>query len=597
MKLSRLYSNRPAAFSPVEFSAGINVVLAEIRLPQNRKKDTHNLGKTTLGRVIDFCLLAGRDQNFFLFKYPELFGGFVFFLEIELLDGGYLTIRRGVDEPAKVSFKRHPGRNQSLVDLPVEKWDHADVPFDRAKELLDGSLDLRALMPWHFRKGLGYLLRSQDDYRDVFQLRHGHKHVDWKPFLAHMLGFDSTSVEDLYRKEGELAGRHAAAQALQAEFGGTVDDVSKIDGMLLLKQKEAEKKQKLLDAFDFRSADKEKTKVVVEDFDGRIASLNSERYSLSLARKKIATSLEEDQVLFSPDEAEKLFAEAGLTFPGQLKKDYVQLIAFNRAISDERRQYLEEERVELDSRLKSVAGEINELGKRRSEFLGFLRDDDVFTKYRKASDEMVALKADIVSLERQRGFLHRLQEMRSQIRQLADEKNRTQTKVEGDVEQQNADSKSLFSVIRVFFSEIVDEVIDRKALLSATLNQHGHLDFRAEILDEAGNATSADLGHTYRKLLCVAFDMAVLRAHLDKMSPRFVFHDGVFESLDDRKKVNLVGVMREYAAQGLQFVITLIDSELPASTPGAPPLFSDDEVVLRLHDEGPEGRLFRMKAW
>ena len=87
MKLSRLYTNRAAVFSAVDFTSGLNVVFAEIRLPQNRKKDTHNLGKTTLGRLVDFCLLSGRDSKFFLFKHQQLFDGFVFLLEIELLDG------------------------------------------------------------------------------------------------------------------------------------------------------------------------------------------------------------------------------------------------------------------------------------------------------------------------------------------------------------------------------------------------------------------------------------------------------------------------------------------------------------------------------
>ena len=71
----------------------------------------------------------------------------------------------------------------------------------------------------------------------------------------------------------------------------------------------------------------------------------------------------------------------------------------------------------------------------------------------------------------------------------------------------------------------------------------------------------------------------------------------MFESLDNRKKVNLINVMREYADLGLQFIITLIDSELPETTDGDAPFFSDDEIVLRLHDEGPDGRLFKMNAW
>ena len=87
-----------------------------------------------------------------------------------------------------------------------------------------------------------------------------------------------------------------------------------------------------------------------------------------------------------------------------------------------------------------------------------------------------------------------------------------------------------------------------------------------------------------------------LLAHLDEKFPRFVYHDGVFESLDDRKKENLLGAIRRYAELGLQPVVTLIDSDLPART-DEEPVFAAAEVVLALHDEGDAGRLFKMRAW
>ncbi len=598
MKLSRLYSSKPDLFEPVEFVQGLNVVMAEIRLPENRNKDTHNLGKTTLGRLLDFGFLAKRDPKFFLFKHVELFKDFIFFLEIELEDASFVTIRRGVEEATKISFKRHEAGHQDLSGLPLVEWDHQDMPFERARDLLDGLLDWRALKPWAFRKGLGYLLRSQDDFRDVFHLRKfAAAHSDWKPFLAHVLGFDAQLVAKHYEKEEQLAEKQSTAQTIKNELGGSIEDISKIEGILLLKQKEAEKKQKLLDAFDFRAQDKDSTKQLVDDIDERIASLNAERYSLNQNKKKIITSLEEDQILFNPDEAQRLFEEAGVLFKGQIKKDFQQLIAFNRAITDERRGYLQEERAEVEAELKRINAELNNLGKKRSEMLSFLSGTDIFGKYKQVSDEMVTLRADITSLERQRGFLHRLQELRTEIRALTEERGHLQTQIEADVERQNSDQNSLFSAIRVFFSEIVEEVIDRKALLSVSPNQAGHLEFRAEILDESGNATSADLGHTYRKLLCIAFDLAILRAHLDDKFPRFVYHDGVFESLDDRKKENLLTVIRRYADLGLQPIITLIDSDLPTRAEDDEPVFSADEIVVTLHDEGEHGRLFRTKAW
>jgi uncharacterized protein YydD (DUF2326 family) len=597
MKLSRIYSNKPDLFEPVDFVSGLNVIMAEIRLPENREKDTHNLGKTTLGRLIDFGFLAGRDAKFFLFKHLDRFGDFVLFLEIELEDASFVTIRRGVTDATKISFKKHEARHQDFSALSILAWDHQDVAFDRARDLLDGLLDWRAIKPWSYRKGLGYLLRSQEDFREVFQLRKfASKHADWKPFLAHMLGFDAKLIALHYEKEEELSQREDTAQTIKNELGGSIQDISKIEGILLLKQKEAQKKQKLLDAFDFRAQDKDRTKQLVDGIDERIAALNSERYSLTQNRKKILASLEEDQILFNPDEAQRLFGEAGVLFKGQVKKDFQQLIAFNRAITDERRGYLQEERVEIETELKRVNAELGSLGKKRSDMLSFLSETDIFGKYRQVSDEMVTLRADITSLERQRGFLHRLQELRTEIRALTEARGHLQTQIEVDVEKQNSDPESLFSSIRVFFSEIVEEVIDRKALLSVSPNQAGHLEFKAEILDESGNATSADLGYTYRKLLCIAFDLAVLRAHLDDKFPRFVYHDGVFESLDDRKKENLLTVIRRYAELGLQPVVTLIDSDLPTRTDDEL-VFSANEIVLTLHDEGDPGRLFKMRAW
>jgi uncharacterized protein YydD (DUF2326 family) len=598
MSLSRLYSNKPNLFTPIDFMPGLNVVMAEIRLPENRNRDTHNLGKTILGRLLDFCFLMSRNQTFFLFKHIDLFKDCVFFLEVELQDASYLTVRRSVEEASKASFKKHEASKQDFTELSESEWDHWEVPFERSCDMLDSLLDWRALKPWSFRKCIGYLIRSQEDYGDVFHLRKfAAAHSDWKPFLAHLLGFNADIVAQHYEKDAALEEKKATAQTIESELGGSVEGLSKIEGILLLKQKDADKKQALLDAFDFRTQDKTQTKRLIEDIDEKIAELNARRYSLSLSKKRILSSLEDDQILFNPDEAERLFGEAGVLFKDQIKKDFQQLIAFNRAITEERRGYLQEERGEVEEELKRVNAELNMLGKKRSEGLSFLSETDVFSKYKLVSDELVTLRADITSLDRQRGYLRRLQELRTEIRALIDERERLQAEIERNVEEQNTDQESLFSTIRLYFSEIVEDVINRKALLSVSPNKDGHLEFKAEILDESGNATSADLGHTYRKLLCVAFDMALLRAHLEERFPRFVYHDGVLESLDDRKKENLLGVIRQYADIGIQPTITLIDSDLPRREQGAQPVFEPSEIVLTLHDENDDGRLFNMKAW
>ncbi|EHJ92693.1 DUF2326 domain-containing protein [Vreelandella boliviensis] len=598
MILSKLYTDKGSFFEPIFFKDGLNVIYGEIRLPENRDKDTHNLGKSTLGRVIDFSLLSKKDPRSFLFKHEKIFSGFTFFIEIKLKKGSYLTVKRSVAQASKVSFKKHNNHYQDFSFLGDEGWDHINVPFDRAKDLLDSLLNLSYIKPWTFRNALGYLIRSQDDYNDVFKLRKfGSRDAHWKPYLAHILGFNAELISEHYKKEEELSKKEVDESTIRKELGGSVEDISKIEGILLIKQKDADKKQNLLDAFDFREQDKETTKNLVDGIDERIAELNKKRYSLKQERKKILKSLEEDKINFRTSDAEKIFEDVGILFPNQLKKDFDQLISFNKAITEERISYLLIEKDELESEIVQINSELNRLGQQRSESLSFLSDTEIFNKYKALSNQLIILRTDIETLERQKKQVHRLQELRGEIRKLSEKCSQLQSQIEENTEEQNSDKDSIFSQIRFHFSEIVDDVINRKALLSASPNSKGHLQFKAEILDESGNATSADMGHTYRKLLCIAFDLAVLRAHLNDTFPRFVFHDGIFESLDSRKKENLLSVARQYSDMGVQSIITVIDSDLPKREEEDLPVFDESEIILQLHDENESGRLFKMKAW
>lgn len=69
----------------------------------------------------------------------------------------------------------------------------------------------------------------------------------------------------------------------------------------------------------------------------------------------------------------------------------------------------------------------------------------------------------------------------------------------------------------------------------------------------------------------------------------------MLEALDNRKKEALLKIVREQIASGkTQYILTLIEADMPRDAKGKPIPFGDDEVVLRLHDEGDDGRLFRM---
>lgn len=598
MRLSRLYSNQPELFRAVEFNPGLSAVYAEIRIPENRELDTHNLGKSIFGELIDFCLLKGKDPTYFLYRHPERFSGFCFLLEIELTATDFLTIRRPVEPGSKIDFIRSDRSLSDANDLSDDEWDHLEVPFDRANTLLDGILGFTAVKPWGIRNLVGYMIRSQRDYQEVFQLKKfSGKHRGWKPFVGHLLGLPAQPLIDLYDKREEIERLGEQLRTLNQEWGAEEIDPSLLDGLISVKRREVRTKKEAMSAFDFAEEDRETITRLVEEVDVRIVALNEEAYRLAQQIRRLDASLEEHKVSFAPSTASRLFEEAGASFDGQIRKDFEQLLSFNRAITKERREALLSQRQEAVERSAEIDGQLKDLNAERRRSLDFLRESDDVAKYKDLGQELASAQSELSTLENKRAAAARLVELRQARRSLEEEYGALQTEVENAVEEASTDSDSRFAAIRGYFAEIIEEVVGEGAVLAISTNSKGGIDFRAEFVSESGVATSEDRGTSYRKLLCIAFDLALIRAYLDESFPRFVYLDGALEALDPRKREKLVGVFREYAALGLQPILSLLDSDLPAPLGEGPLTLSQEDIVLPLHDEGEDGRLFKMPGW
>ena len=79
---------------------------------------------------------------------------------------------------------------------------------------------------------------------------------------------------------------------------------------------------------------------------------------------------------------------------------------------------------------------------------------------------------------------------------------------------------------------------------------------------------------------------------------RFAYHDGIFEGLDNRRKVSLLNMIRDACGKfGIQYILTVIDSDLPRDQSDQKLLFAEDEIVRYLNDGGDNGRLFKTRAF
>jgi uncharacterized protein YydD (DUF2326 family) len=140
--------------------------------------------------------------------------------------------------------------------------------------------------------------------------------------------------------------------------------------------------------------------------------------------------------------------------------------------------------------------------------------------------------------------------------------------------------------------------LNTTALISLKQNAQGNVEFKANIQNPNGESiTQDDNGASYKKLLCIAFDMALLENYSHESFYRFAFHDGALEALDNRKKIAFLNVSRNICqVHNLQHIITLIDTDAPTDENHQPIHFNKRETVLELNDKDEKGLLFEKKS-
>ena len=582
MKLSQLYSNK--SFKNTRFNDGINLVLAKVTKRLDRSKDSHNLGKTTLISVIDFMLLKEIDQSHIFIQYQSKFTGYIFYLELILNSGQYLTLRRSVDAPTKIGFKL---TDTSLNLLNQDGWDMFAIK--NAKVELEKYLAFDILNTWGYRKSVTYFLRSQKDYNDVFQLEKfkSGKHVNWKPFLFDLLGFNGALLTEKYSIDDEIENQKVFIARIKKQYSVESEEVDKIKGAIELNRSEQKELQEQIDSFNFYQQERSLNKEVIEDIEKNISELNTIEYNLDYDLEKAKESLS-NKASFDIDQLKKIYEEVDVFFPNNLVKDYKSLEEFNKRITEERNKYLNEKISQLTKQLKQIRQDLLRYDEKRNKALSVLKDKDSFRKFKTYQVELSKVEGEIVRLEEKLTSIDRIAVLNEQTKQLTEN---LETLVKQIGNQITSSENKIYPEIRRIFHNIFKYIFNTPALVYIEPNKNGNIEFRVEVTrDNEIDITAESKGNTYQKMLCISFDLAVLVAYHKHSFYKFAYHDGALEGLDNRKKANFINLIRDYCVKyNLQYIFTSIQDDIPGDLMKT---FTSDEICLTLDDSGDTGKLF-----
>ncbi|MBN72045.1 MAG: hypothetical protein CME32_22545 [Gimesia sp.] len=481
--------------------------------------------------------------------------------------------------------------------LEEEDWEYPNLSVNKAKEILNELLALTALKDYTYRKGLGYVLRRQSDYDDVFRLSRfsAGRDINWKPFVAMLLGFDNELIENKYELDANIEDLENFKKKLEEQAQMSSGEIDKLTGIIEIKERELERNRLKIDEFDFYELEDEISESTVEKIETEISELNKTRYHFQNRLQNIKNALTSN-FEFEPEKIQKLFHEMNVLLPDALINGYENLVEFNRKLTSGRIERLQDLQDETYKELSEINLVLESLNGERAVALKALENKKTLEKYREFLQRLRDDESEIATLKERLAKLDSVAVFDTQKEAL----NATRKNVVHDIKAEVRQGNPTYKNIREFFSNAFSSIVNAYAIMSVSVNTSDNLEFEIQTLDRnRGNKkTSEGKGFSYKKLLCVCFDLALVANYSNDSFYKFVYHDGVFESLDNRKKVALIDLIRDTCnSESIQYILTVIDTDLPRDEMDSKLLFNSKEIVRELHDDGDDGRLFRMESF
>ena len=203
MKISKLYSNNDN-FKTIVFDKGINFIIAH----------TDGVGKSSLFKLIDFCLLG--DKNFLAHEH---FKDYIFYIELQISSNRFLTIKRPTTGSKNIELKITKQKSMLVDEKDFNKKGSIGVAKSYFENKVNYSIN-------KFRTYITYFLRDEDNQSDVFILN---KHsaaneIEYKTVISNLLAIDGRKI----RKKHDLDEIIKKSELESPSLKNAQDDLEKV---------------------------------------------------------------------------------------------------------------------------------------------------------------------------------------------------------------------------------------------------------------------------------------------------------------------------------------------------------------------------------
>ena len=575
--IHRITANK-SSFHPVEFTPGLNVVLAD-RTETSTQKDTRNgLGKSTLIDIIDFCLGANVIKGQGLSIEP--LQKWEFTLEITLA-GNRVKVTRAIESP-----------NWLVVEGPSTGWveqpDESDL-FEGSRFKLDRW---RALLGWaffglhpsyatkyklSFRSLISYFIRRGTvAYIDPFS--HTRHQLTWdrQLHIAFLLGMNWENASKWQELKDQEKGIRTINEAIESgAMEGARGSVGELEAECVQLESQLKRESDALEGFKVHP----QYETIQNDADRITETIHNLTNQNIVDQRRWSRYKESVEAETPPSNTaiDNIYEESGVIFSDSVRRTLTEAKEFHSKIIENRRAFLETEIRRIERKIRLQNEEIRRHTDERADLLRILETHGALQELAKLQERIIEIRGN---LEQKRIRLEEIKDRTARKRNI----NIAKAELTKIAEQDHEERRDIWSVPLHLFNDNSQALYEAPGHLVINIGETG-FKYNVEI-----NKSGSE-GIEKMKIFC--FDLMLLQI-MSKQNNRlnFLIHDSIlYDGVDSRQRaLALEQASKISTANNVQYICTLNSDMVPREDFSEGFNF-DEHVRLTLTDEHPSKRL------
>jgi len=528
----------------IEFHRGINLIIDETS-SQNKKETGNNVGKTTILRLIDFCL-GGDGKS--IYQDSEFKSKTNVVVENFLKDNNViikLLLKDDLDDEnsREVLIERNfLSYNKKIQQINGEKIDGDNKKF--SKKLKEAIFFSKAEKPT-FRQVISKNIRD-DKNRVEHTVRVLHPTTKQEEYEALYLFWLGIELDSNDRKQ-KLLLQKKIEENLQKRLKKE-NNLSQITQSLIIIDKTIHDLEKKKETFDING-----------NFDQEFTELNHTKQSINMistdiskleVRKSLILESEEElknsEVDIDIKKVEQIYNNAKSFIP-KMQKSFEEIVSFHKEMIKEKTRYITKELPSLEQEISDKQQSLTNLLKIEENLSIKLKKTSMDSNFQKITLELSKLYEKKGTLEEQKRFwevtIAKTKEIKEEL-----------AEIDNGIESLDEQIQYRVSKFNEYFSDISYKLYEERFVLSTEKNEKG--------LELVITSISDNPGKGKKKGQIAAFDLAYIQyaEELDLEYLHFILQDQI-ENVHDNQ---ITSLLQDIVGQiNCQYILTVLRDKLP----------------------------------